>query len=250
MNNFTFYGWNGHPLVFIWTTYCCRVPYNACTVVEWPVPDSRTALQRFLGFAHFYRHYICNFSQVAAPLIVLTSMKTRFLWSKIAQAAHRWIDHCNLTYICSAKRLKARQAWWALLFSHFDFSISTKTILSKGCMLGAVVWGIECKVKKALTPAVIPGGYLVRRLFTPRSVCPVVLCRTHSSKLVAHPGVKGTLTAASQCFWWPAMAHNIFRHVLSCPVCIQSKPNNSPLLGFLWPLKVPSGPLVPHCFGL
>lgn len=44
-------------------------------VTTWPVPESRTALQRFLGFANFYRRFIRNFSQVAAPLTALTSSK-------------------------------------------------------------------------------------------------------------------------------------------------------------------------------
>ncbi len=47
-------------------------PAKVRTVMDWPVPDSRTALQRFLGFANFYRRFIRNFSQVAAPLTALT----------------------------------------------------------------------------------------------------------------------------------------------------------------------------------
>ncbi|KAI3355959.1 hypothetical protein L3Q82_017151, partial [Scortum barcoo] len=42
-------------------------------VAEWPVPTSRKLLQRFLGFANFYRRFIWNYSQVAAPLTTLTS---------------------------------------------------------------------------------------------------------------------------------------------------------------------------------
>ncbi len=72
--------------------------------------------------------------------------------------------HRNLAYICSANRLNARQAWWALFFWRFDFTISyrpgskntkpdalsrqfgsseesstTETILPNGCVVGAVV---------------------------------------------------------------------------------------------------------------
>ncbi len=36
-------------------------------VVDWPTPDSLKALQRFLGFANFYRRFIRNFSKLAAP---------------------------------------------------------------------------------------------------------------------------------------------------------------------------------------
>lgn len=56
-------------------------------VTEWPVPDSRVALQRFLGFANFYRRFIHNYSQIVAPLTSLTSSRTRFVWSSSAQYA-------------------------------------------------------------------------------------------------------------------------------------------------------------------
>ncbi len=56
-------------------------------VAMWPVPDSRKALQRFLGFANFYRRYIRNFGQIAAPLTALTSTKVIFRWNPDAQVA-------------------------------------------------------------------------------------------------------------------------------------------------------------------
>ncbi len=60
-------------------------PYKVQAVTDWPVPDSRVTLQRFLGFANFYRRFIRNFSQVAVPLTALTSVKSRFKWSESAQ---------------------------------------------------------------------------------------------------------------------------------------------------------------------
>ncbi len=62
-------------------------PDKVKAVVSWPTPDSRKALQRFLGFANFYRRFIRNFSQLAAPLTALTSTKTAFRWSNAAEAA-------------------------------------------------------------------------------------------------------------------------------------------------------------------
>lgn len=62
-------------------------PAKVQAVTDWPVPDSRVALQRFLGFANFYRRFIRGFSQVAAPLTALTSVKSRFRWSESAQRA-------------------------------------------------------------------------------------------------------------------------------------------------------------------
>ncbi len=62
-------------------------PAKVRAVMDWPVPDSRTALQRFLGFANFYRRFIHNFSQVAAPLTALTLTKSLYAWSNAAQEA-------------------------------------------------------------------------------------------------------------------------------------------------------------------
>ncbi len=60
-------------------------PDKVKAVMDWPSPDSRKALQRFLGFANFYRRFIRNFSQLAAPLTALTSPRTTFRWSDTAE---------------------------------------------------------------------------------------------------------------------------------------------------------------------
>ncbi len=62
-------------------------PDKSQAVVDWPTPDSRKALQRFLCFANFYCRFIRNFSQLAAPLTALTSTKIPFRWSSAAEAA-------------------------------------------------------------------------------------------------------------------------------------------------------------------
>ncbi len=69
-------------------------PEKIKAVVEWPSPDSRKALQRFLAFANFYRRFIRNFSQLAAPLTALTSPRTTFRWSDAAEAAFTKLKGC------------------------------------------------------------------------------------------------------------------------------------------------------------
>ncbi len=69
-------------------------PDRVQAVVDWPTPDSRKALQRFLGFANFYRRFICSFSQLAAPLTALTSIKTPFRWSSAAEAVFTKLKGC------------------------------------------------------------------------------------------------------------------------------------------------------------
>uniref|UniRef100_A0AAQ4RF45 Gypsy retrotransposon integrase-like protein 1 n=1 Tax=Gasterosteus aculeatus aculeatus TaxID=481459 RepID=A0AAQ4RF45_GASAC len=58
-------------------------------VLDWPQPESRLQLQRFLGFANFYRRFIRDYSRVAAPLTALTSTSRSFCWNPAANEAFR-----------------------------------------------------------------------------------------------------------------------------------------------------------------
>nr|CBN81752.1 Pol polyprotein [Dicentrarchus labrax] len=62
-------------------------PAKIQAVADWPSPTTRKQLQRFLGFANFYRRFIRNYSKVAAPLTKLTSVKVPFAWSPEAENA-------------------------------------------------------------------------------------------------------------------------------------------------------------------
>lgn len=56
-------------------------PAKVSAVTEWPAPTNLKQLQRFLGFANFYRRFIRNYSHLAAPLTALTSTSTTFCWT-------------------------------------------------------------------------------------------------------------------------------------------------------------------------
>ena len=58
-------------------------------VVDWPEPQTVKELQRFLGFANFYRRFIRNFISVAAPLTSLLKGSPRRLW---------WNDPADLAF--------------------------------------------------------------------------------------------------------------------------------------------------------
>ena len=62
-------------------------PDKVKAVAEWPRPDTRKQLQRFLGFANFYRRFIKDYSRKAAPLTRLTSTLHPFKWSREAAEA-------------------------------------------------------------------------------------------------------------------------------------------------------------------
>ena len=55
------------------------------TILSWPTPKSRKALQRFLGFSNYYRKFIKDFSSTVKPLTSLTSIKVPFRWTNDAQ---------------------------------------------------------------------------------------------------------------------------------------------------------------------
>lgn len=62
-------------------------------VLDWPRPETRKQLQRFLGFANFYRRFIRNYSQTAAPLTALKSTKTNFTWTTEAEPPFKQLKH-------------------------------------------------------------------------------------------------------------------------------------------------------------
>jgi hypothetical protein len=56
-------------------------------ITEWEPPGTRRQLQRFLGFANFYRRFIKNYSTLALPLVDLTKKDVPFKWSPTCQTA-------------------------------------------------------------------------------------------------------------------------------------------------------------------
>jgi hypothetical protein len=57
------------------------------TIQCWATPSSVKDVQRFLGFANFYRRFIKGYSKIATPLITLTCKDKPFSWNPTAQAA-------------------------------------------------------------------------------------------------------------------------------------------------------------------
>ncbi len=67
-------------------------------ICDWPQPQSVKELQRFLGFANFYRRFIQNFSFLSAPLTAMLSQKPKPLsWNPEARATFQKLQEafCN-----------------------------------------------------------------------------------------------------------------------------------------------------------
>ena len=56
-------------------------------IVNFPTPQSKKQLQRFLGMVGYYRKFCNNFSKIAVPLTDLLSKKVSFHWDKECQSA-------------------------------------------------------------------------------------------------------------------------------------------------------------------
>ncbi|CAM5097462.1 unnamed protein product [Natator depressus] len=59
-------------------------------IQKWPVPKSKKQVQSFLGLASYYRQFVPQYSQIAAPLTDLTKKKQ--------PNAVQWIEECQKAF--------------------------------------------------------------------------------------------------------------------------------------------------------
>jgi hypothetical protein len=65
-------------------------PKHIKIIIEWPVPYSIKEIMAFLGFTNFYKHFIKNYSAIAALLSNITRKDIKFpIKGEALQAFHR-----------------------------------------------------------------------------------------------------------------------------------------------------------------
>ncbi len=64
-------------------------PAKVEQVVHWPTPQNVGEVRSYLGLVSYYRRFIPQFSEVAAPLHALTGKNTRFHWTEECEVAFR-----------------------------------------------------------------------------------------------------------------------------------------------------------------
>ncbi|KAJ1585905.1 hypothetical protein NDA12_002995 [Ustilago hordei] len=89
-------------------------PEKVCTVKEWPMPESFHDIQRFLGFANFYRRFIAHFARIAKPLTSLVKPIEWFKKFKLPEEAQQAF-HKLIQAFTSAGVLQ-----------HFDYHLPTR----------------------------------------------------------------------------------------------------------------------------
>ncbi len=68
-------------------------PVKLTGITKWPRPNTVKEIQSFLDFCNFYRHFICNFLEIAYPLHELTKKVTPFKWTNTQESAFRALIH-------------------------------------------------------------------------------------------------------------------------------------------------------------
>ena len=58
---------------------------KTAAVTAWETPKSRTEVQQFLGLAGYYRKFVKNFADIAAPMTHLTGSTVEFKWGEAEQ---------------------------------------------------------------------------------------------------------------------------------------------------------------------
>ena len=56
-------------------------------VLNWPAPRNVKEVQKFLGFANYYRRFIKNFARIVAPLHILVRKGQKWKWEKEQEKA-------------------------------------------------------------------------------------------------------------------------------------------------------------------
>ena len=98
-------------------------------ISEFPIPDGKKQLMRFLGMAGYYRKFCSNFSTVEEPLTNLLRKRNKFIWS----------ERCQQSF----DKLKAILISLPVLKAH-DFLI----VVSNQLWMQAISAPVQCTLKK------------------------------------------------------------------------------------------------------
>ena len=72
------------------------------SIKEWPEPITVKEVQALLGILNYYRKFIENFSQIAAPLTVLTKKESKFTFGIDCKKAFKELKRCLTTALILA----------------------------------------------------------------------------------------------------------------------------------------------------
>jgi hypothetical protein len=76
-------------------------PEKVNAISKLPAPNSKKAVQKFLGAINFHRRFIPDFGRIAAPLYKVTPAKATFVWKDVQQKAFEQLKQA----LCTAPAL-------------------------------------------------------------------------------------------------------------------------------------------------
>ncbi len=154
-------------------------------------------------------------------------------------------DHKNLQYLRDAKRLNPRQARWALFFTRFRFTVTYRPghknlkadalsrlhqpdpspdcpepILSPTVFVCPIEWALDDQIRAATLDEPAPLGGPEGKSFVPTALRLALLDSVHSSPGSGHPGNQRTLSLLRNRFWWPNMARDVTRVMITYNIYI------------------------------
>ncbi|KAJ9522550.1 hypothetical protein QJQ45_008376 [Haematococcus lacustris] len=189
-------------------------PDKIQSITTWPVPNSLTALQRFLGAANFVRKFVHNFSALAAPLTDLTGKEgLKYDWK-------HWPNDKLQAFHALKHAVSKLLAGYRNDPVFADISITDTYDVDEHGLY-------HTKDKKQI---VVPDCPELRAR---------ILLEMHDAQFAGHVGITKTLERISRVFWWPRMRSEVRHYVANCDACQRNKSVNTKPGGLLMPLAIP-----------
>ena len=70
------------------------------TLQHWATAANLDELRSFLGLECYYKHFIGDYSELAAPLNLLTRKDTPYIWGEKQQEAFEFLKNALATFPC------------------------------------------------------------------------------------------------------------------------------------------------------
>ncbi|XP_069593719.1 uncharacterized protein [Ranitomeya imitator] len=188
-------------------------PAKVSAVLDWPRPVGVKAIQRFLGFANYYRQFIPHFSSLTKPISALT---------------RKGVDSNNWSAESQNAFLTLKQRFAEAPGLHRP-DVNRPFVLEVDASSLGPLYEVETPAHIidpariiSVTPLEVislpPGKTFVASEDKKR-----VLLWGHSSKLAGHAGVKKTLSLIARHYWWPSLRQDVRDFIASCPSCAKNK---------------------------
>ena len=101
-------------------------PEKVACVSNWPIPQSLKEVRQFLGVASYYRKFVKDFANLAAPMYDL---------NKKSAKQFEWTDECNDAFLCLKRFLTSAPV---LVYPDFSKPFLVDTDASIGAVGGVL----------------------------------------------------------------------------------------------------------------